>query len=242
MRDGFLNSQLSSLNRSSDMIELLNVHKVFNQGKPNEYVALRDVSLSIAPSRVTVLKGPSGSGKTTLLSLLGGMTRPTAGRIFLFEREITSLPERFLTETRRGTFGFIFQQFNLVRGIGVLENVMLPAYPRGERHSILMTRAMALLEQFGLAGRAATKVEWLSGGEMQRVAIARALINDPAVIIADEPTAHLDTRLSAEFLEFMARLKGEGKTIVMASHDPLVYDAGLVDRVVELRDGGIVDS
>jgi putative ABC transport system ATP-binding protein len=224
------------------MIELLNVHKVFNQGKPNEYVALRNVTLAISPHRVTVLKGPSGSGKTTLLSLLGGMARPTAGRIVLFEREITSLPERFRTEIRRRTFGFIFQQFNLVRGIGVLENVMLPAYPLGERHVLLRERAMALLEQFGLAGRAATRVEWLSGGEMQRVAIARALINDPAVVIADEPTAHLDTKLSEEFLEFMARLKGEGKTIVMASHDPLVCEAELVDRVVAMRDGGVVGS
>ncbi|KAF0220570.1 MAG: putative ABC transport system ATP-binding [Geobacteraceae bacterium] len=222
------------------MIELLNIHKTFNQGKTNEYVALREISLAIASRQATVLKGPSGSGKTTLLGILGGMARPTAGRIVLFEREITSLPERFLTDIRRRTFGFIFQQFNLVRGIGVLENVMLPAYPCGERHAILRERAMALLELFGLAGRAATRVEWLSGGEMQRVAIARALINNPAVIIADEPTAHLDTRLSGEFLEFMARLKGEGKTIIMASHDPLVYEAGLVDRVVEMRDGRIV--
>jgi putative ABC transport system ATP-binding protein len=221
------------------VIELLNVHKTFNQGKPNEYVALREVTLAVAPHQVTVLKGPSGSGKTTLLGILGGMARPTAGRIVLFEREITSLPERFLTGIRRRTFGFIFQQFNLIRGISVLENVMLPAYPEGERHALLKARAMALLEQFGLAGRAATHVEWLSGGEMQRVAIARALINDPAVIIADEPTAHLDTKLSGEFLEFMARLKGEGKTIIMASHDPLVYEAALVDRVVAIRDGRI---
>jgi putative ABC transport system ATP-binding protein len=222
------------------MIELLNVHKTFNQGRPNEYVALRDITLVIAPHQVTVLRGPSGSGKTTLLGILGGMARPTAGRIILFEREISSLPERFLTDIRRRTFGFIFQQFNLVRGISVLENVMLPAYPCGEPHSLLRGRAMALLDLFGLAGRAATLVEWLSGGEMQRVAIARALINDPAVIIADEPTAHLDTKLSGEFLEYMARLNGEGKTIIMASHDPLVCEAGLVDRVVEMRDGGLV--
>ena len=221
------------------MIELLSVNKIFNQGRPNEYVALREISLSIAPRRATVLKGPSGSGKTTLLSILGGMARPTAGRVVLFEQEITSLPERFLTEIRRRTFGFIFQQFNLVRGVGVLENVMLPAYPCGERRAILRARAMALLELFGLAGRAASRVEWLSGGEMQRVAIARALINDPTVIIADEPTAHLDTKLSGEFLEFMTRLKEEGKTIILSSHDPLVCEAGLVDRVVAIRDGRV---
>ncbi len=219
------------------MIELLNVHKTFNQGKPNEHVAIRDVTLAIASRRITVLKGPSGSGKTTLLSILGGMARPTAGRILLFGREITSLPERFLTEIRRGAFGFIFQHFNLVMGISVMENVMLPAYPRGENHLLLKQRAMALLKMFGLAARSAAPVEGLSGGEMQRVAIARALINDPQVIIADEPTAHLDTGLSAEFLEQMARLREEGKTIIMASHDPLICEAPLVNRVVEMRDG-----
>jgi putative ABC transport system ATP-binding protein len=224
------------------MIELLNVHKTFNQGKPNEYVALREISLAITPRRATVLKGPSGSGKTTLLSILGGMARPTSGRIVLFEREITSLPERFLTEIRRRTFGFIFQQFNLVKGISVLENVMLPAYPCGERHNVIRERAMALLKQFSLDGRAVTRVECLSGGEMQRVAIARALINDPAVIIADEPTAHLDTKLSGEFLEFIAQLKEEGKTIILSSHDPLVCDAGLVDRVVVMRDGRVENA
>ena len=221
------------------MIELLNVHKTFNQGKPNEHTALRDVTLAIASRRITVLKGPSGSGKTTLLSILGGMARPTAGRILLFGREITSLPERFLTEIRRGTFGFIFQHFNLVMGISVMENVMLPAYPRGESHLLLRQRAMALLNMFGLAARSAAPVEQLSGGEMQRVAIARALINDPKVIIADEPTAHLDTGLSAEFLKYMARLREEGKTIIMASHDPLVCEAPLVNRVVEMRDGRV---
>src|SRR4030066_2063295 len=119
------------------MIELINIRKVFNQGRPYEFVAVHGVSLRIDSNKVTVLKGPSGSGKTTLLSLIGCMARPTSGRIYLVDREITSLPERFLTEIRRKTFGFIFQQFNLVKGITVLENVMLPAYPNGERYSSL---------------------------------------------------------------------------------------------------------
>ena len=150
---------------------------------------------------------------------------------------MTSLPERFLTEIRRRTFGFIFQQFNLVKGITVLENVMLPAYPLGEKHGVVKKRALALLEMFGLGERAAAKVEWLSGGEAQRVAIARALMNDPPVIIADEPTAHLDSKLSVEFMEIIARLKEQGKTAIIASHDPLVFGAAMVDRVVAVRDG-----
>src|SRR5512137_511408 len=119
------------------MIELTEVRKVFNQGKPNEFTAVDGVSIQLEANQVTVFKGPSGSGKTTLLSLVGCMTRPTSGRIYLMGREITSLPERFLTEIRRKTFGFIFQQFQLINGITVLENVMLPAYPGGERHSVL---------------------------------------------------------------------------------------------------------
>jgi len=224
------------------MIELQNLRKVFNEGRPNEYIALHDLSLSIAAHQVTALTGPSGSGKTTLLSLLGCMARPTAGRIVLEGREITSLPERFLTDIRRKTFGFIFQQFNLLNGISVIENVMLPAYPLGEPFAALKQQALGLLKLFNLAHKAAAKVEWLSGGEAQRTAIARALVNHPEVIIADEPTAHLDTRLSREFMDIMRDFKTQGKTILIASHDPLVHESEVVDRVVRMRDGRIIDS
>lgn len=224
------------------MIELQNIRKVFNEGRPNEYIALHDLSFTIAAHKVTALTGPSGSGKTTLLSLLGCMARPTAGRIVLEGREITSLPERFLTDIRRKTFGFIFQQFNLVNGISVIENVMLPAYTTGEPFSALKQRALDLLELFNLAHKAAAKVEWLSGGEAQRTAIARALINLPEVIIADEPTAHLDTGLSQEFMDIMRKFKTQGKTILIASHDPLVHESEIVDRVVRMRDGRIIES
>ncbi|MCX7948662.1 MAG: ABC transporter ATP-binding protein [Treponemataceae bacterium] len=221
------------------MIQLHNIKKVFNMGKPNEFVALEGVDLMIESYRITVFKGPSGSGKTTLLSLVGCMARPTAGRIFIFDREITSLPERFLTEVRRKTFGFIFQQFNLIKGLTAIENVMVPAYPSGERRGSLIKRASELLDLFGVAHKATVKVDWLSGGEAQRVTIARALINNPSILIADEPTAHLDTKLSAEFMEIMARLNQEGKTILIASHDPIVHDHPSVDKVIEMRDGRI---
>ncbi len=222
------------------MIVLKEVRKVFHGGQPNEYVAVAGVSLEVARNQMTVLKGPSGSGKTTLLSLIGCMARPSSGRIFLGEKEITSLPERFLTDIRLRTFGFIFQQFNLLSGLSVLENVLMPAYPLGESLSTLKRRGRALLDRFGLSHRAAAKVQWLSGGEAQRVAMARALMNHPQIIIADEPTAHLDTKLSREFMEMMRLCQAEGKTILMASHDPLVYDAATVDRVINLRDGRIV--
>jgi putative ABC transport system ATP-binding protein len=139
------------------MIELQDVRKVFNQGGASEFVALDRVNLSLGESRVTVLKGPSGSGKTTLLALVGCMARPTAGRIRLDGREVSGLPERFLTQVRRSSFGFIFQQLNLVRGIDVLENVMLPAYPLGVPRARLRERALGLLARLELAGRAAAR-------------------------------------------------------------------------------------
>jgi len=228
--------------KEHEMIQLKDVRKVFNQGKPSEFVAIDSVSLRIDFGKVTVLKGPSGSGKTTLLSILGCMARPTAGRIMLADREISSLPERFLTEIRCRTFGFIFQQLNLIKGITAIENVMIPAYPSGEKYARLKKRAVHLLETFDLAGKAAAKVEWLSGGEAQRVTIARALINNPAIVIADEPTAHLDTKLSREFMDIVKKFKDEGKTTLIASHDPIVHDAAIVDRVITMRDGEIVDS
>jgi len=186
-----------------------------------------------------VLKGPSGCGKTTLLSLIGCMARPTSGRIKLSGKEITSLPERFLTEVRQKTFGFIFQQFNLIKGLTALENAMLPAYPLGEKHAVLKKRALHLFEIFNMTHKASSRIDWLSGGEVQRVTIIRALINDPYVIIADEPTAHLDTKLSQGFMEIVGRFREEKKAVLIASHDPLVYQSNVVDRVVNLRDGRI---
>jgi putative ABC transport system ATP-binding protein len=224
------------------MIELVNVRKVFNMRRPNEFVAIRGLSLLIHSHQVTVIKGPSGSGKTTLLSLIGCMSRPTSGRIMLSDREITSLPERFLTEIRRTTFGFIFQHFNLIKGMTAVENVMLPAYPLGERQASLKRRARELFDLFGISGKADSKVEWLSGGEAQRVTMIRALMNNPAVIIADEPTAHLDTKLSREFMEIVRGLKQERKTVINASHDPLVYESDLVDRTINFRDGSAEDG
>lgn len=219
------------------MIALKDVRKVFNAGRPSELLAVDGVSLTIEGRKITVLKGPSGSGKTTLLSIIGCMARPTSGRVELSGREITSLTERFLTRIRRESFGFIFQRFNLVSGITVLENVMLPAYPTGEQRPALQQRAMDLLAQFNLAQKAGAKVEWLSGGEAQRAAIARALINNPSVVIADEPTAHLDTKLSHEFMESMEALREEGRTVIIASHDPLVCEAAGIDRIVGMKDG-----
>jgi putative ABC transport system ATP-binding protein len=223
------------------MIDLIDIRKVFNAGRPNEFVAVNGISLQIESEKMTVFRGPSGSGKTTLLSMVGCLSRPTSGRIRLNDREITSLPERFLTEIRQNMFGFIFQQCNLIKGMTVLENVMIPSYPLGERHASLKRRALDLLDTFKMVQKAEAKTEWLSGGEAQRVAISRALINNPSYIIADEPTANLDTRLSQEFMEIMGKLADEHKTVLIASHDSLIYESARVDRVIDLRDGRIAE-
>jgi putative ABC transport system ATP-binding protein len=236
------------------MIELVQVVKTFEAGLATPFTAVDGVNLHVPAGKLTVLKGPSGSGKTTLLTLTGCMARPTSGRIHLHSLpagtlpsslegdsiEITSLPERFLTAIRRRAFGFIFQQFNLVRGISVLENVMLPTYPTDLDRRAVEDRAVERLESLGMARHLCASVDRLSGGEAQRVAIARALINDPSVIIADEPTAHLDSRLSEDFMELVGLFKATGKTLLIASHDPIVYDSPLADQVVEMRDGRIV--
>ena len=223
------------------MIELHSIRKAFNQGHDNEYWALDGIDLHIEAKKVTALRGPSGSGKTTLLTIVGCLSRPTEGRVRLLGEDISGLPERFLTEIRRRRFGFIFQQFNLIRGLAALDNIILPAYPTGRPRRELLDRAEELLSGLKLGHRRDAKVEWLSGGEQQRVAICRALINDPELLIADEPTANLDTALSREFMGILESLNAEGRTVILTSHDPLVVESAAVHRVVSMRDGQLVE-
>ncbi|MES9834043.1 MAG: ABC transporter ATP-binding protein [Candidatus Thiodiazotropha sp. DIVDIV] len=222
------------------LIQLTDVRKVFNQGKANEFCAIQGITTHFEANRVSCLKGASGSGKTTLMSMIGCLSRPTSGRIQLGERVISGLPERFLTEVRRHTFGFIFQRFNLIPGLSVLENIMLPAYPQGLPYKTLKARANRLLDQFSLSNKSGNPVDWLSGGEAQRVAICRALINEPKILIADEPTANLDSRLSADFMGLIDELRNTGKTVLISSHDPVVFESTVVDRLIELHDGVMV--
>ena len=219
------------------VIRTNNVSKVFNPGMADEIQAVTDVTMKINRAEVTVLKGPSGSGKTTLLSLLGCMSRPTAGSIYINDKDIAKLPERFLAQIRRKTFGFIFQHFNLIRGISVIENVMLPLFPLDVSVREIKTRAVSILDNLNILNKKNMKVQHLSGGEQQRVAIARALINHPEIILADEPTAHLDTKLSGELLDILQNMNAEGKVVIIGTHDPLVYESSFVDRVIEMRDG-----
>lgn len=224
------------------LIKTENLCKLYNRHQPDEVTALEDVSLGIEAGEVVALKGPSGSGKTTLLSLLGCMARPTSGKVQFDGKDVSRLPERFLARVRRDNYGFIFQQFNLIRDISVLDNVLLPLIPSNIPVAQLKHCGMGLLDKLEIATKAKTRVSQLSGGEQQRVAIARALIANPQVIIADEPTAHLDSKLSAEFLDILTKLNKEGKTIIIATHDPFVYNHSLIHRTFEMSDGRLVGA
>jgi putative ABC transport system ATP-binding protein len=222
-----------------ELIRAEGITKVYNQGLPDEVRALGEASVTIERGDVTVFKGPSGSGKTTLLSLLGCMARPSSGSIAVAGKDVAKLPERFLTAVRRETFGFIFQHFNLIRDATVEENVALPLYPLDLPLAAARARVGRELERFGIAARRHVKARNLSGGEQQRVAIARALVNEPEVVIADEPTAHLDRALAGELLNFLGDLAAEGRTVLVATHDPFVYENPMISRSVAMSDGTI---
>jgi len=221
------------------IIKTVNAVKIFNKGMPDEVRAINNVSIKVNRGEVFVLKGPSGSGKTTLLSLIGCMTRPTEGKVIVNGKDVAKLPERFLTEMRQKTFGFVFQQLNLIRDISVIENIMLPLYPADIKLSVIQKQAESILERLGIFQKKGHKVKELSGGEQQRVAIARALINRPEAILADEPTAHLDTALAGDMLSILWQLNEDGKTIIIATHDPFIYENSYVNKIIEMRDGMI---
>ncbi len=224
------------------LIQVEAARKTFHPRRPDAVEAVCGVSLAIAAGEAVVLSGPSGSGKTSLLSLIGCMARPTSGRVIVAGEEVSRLPERFLTLVRRRTFGFIFQHYHLIPELSVRDNVMVPLYPESLSAAEMAHRVATALAEVELEPLAGRRVAYLSGGEQQRVAIARALVNRPQVLIADEPTAHLDSRLSGELMKRFADLKQAGLTLVIATHDPLVCDHPLIDRIILLRDGRLAGT
>jgi len=201
-----------------------------------EVVAVRNVSLAVAPGEIVLIMGPSGSGKTTLLSMLGALLKPTEGAIHLNGEVISALAENRLPDIRLRQFGFIFQDFNLLSALTALENVAMVAELAGMGNRAARKKATALLTGLGLGGRLNFLPEKLSGGEKQRVAIARALINDPALILADEPTANLDSKIGHEIMRLLRNIAREqGRSVVIVSHDQRIKD--IADRVLWLEDG-----
>ncbi|MET8829806.1 ABC transporter ATP-binding protein [Streptomyces sp. NPDC004610] len=222
------------------MVGVEDVHKSYGQGAAAVH-ALRGVSFAVPRGELVALKGRSGSGKTTLLNIVGGLDAPDRGRITLDGRELTGLGENGLLELRRDRIGFVFQSFGLIPILSAAENVGVPLRLRRTDPRERDERVALLLALVGLAEHAAQRPGELSGGQQQRVAIARALANNPALLIADEPTAQLDAETGHAVMELLkAVVRSEGVTALVATHDATLLD--LADRVLELSDGTIVEA
>jgi putative ABC transport system ATP-binding protein len=219
------------------MIKVTKVNKIFNAGKINQTIALKDTSFSVKDGNLTILKGPSGSGKSTLLAIIAALLKPTNGDVEVDGKKIAKLPDNFASLYRRDNIGFIFQKFNLVASLSVFENVILPLIPSNLPRAEIENKAKTSMEKFSIYYKKDDLAKNLSGGEQQRVAIARALVNNPKIILADEPTANLDTKLSTKFLEFIKELHSEGKTILIATHDPIFFNLPYVNEEIEIIRG-----
>jgi putative ABC transport system ATP-binding protein len=220
---------------SNLIINVENVTRRFGSGD-TQVVAVKGVSLTVTPGEVVLIMGPSGSGKTTLLSMLGGLLKPSEGRIQIDSDEISNMDERRLPEVRLRHIGFIFQDFNLLSALSTLDNVAMVAQLAGLSRRRARQKARPILEQLGLGHRLKFLPEKLSGGEKQRVAIARALVNEPDLILADEPTANLDSHHGHETMRLLRRIaKEENRGVIIVSHDQRIKD--VADRILWLEDG-----
>ena len=222
--------------RTNIILEAKNLKKTYKLSKENIVRALNNLSLDIKAGEIVAIIGPSGSGKSTLLNMFGILDKPTSGKVVIDKKDISKEKKSQYPIIRSEMVGFIFQQYNLIPTLTALENVMLPLRYSRIKKTDARKKALKTLEEVGIKDRARSKPTQLSGGQQQRVAIARALVNNPAIILADEPTGNLDTKTGDEIIEMMVRLnKKTGQTFVIVTHNPEV--TRIADRIVHLRDG-----
>lgn len=217
------------------IIRIEELEKRYALGGEIEVRALRGVNLEIAAGAYVAIMGPSGSGKSTMLNVLGCLDRPTAGRYFLGGDDVSRMPDDLLSEVRGRRIGFIFQSYNLIAQLTVIENIQVPLLYQGVDLNAHVDRCIELARLVGLGDRLNHRPSQLSGGQQQRVAIARSLVNDPLMILADEPTGNLDSRTGLEVLELIDRLNANGKTIVLVTHDERIAERA--HRVLHMKDG-----
>ncbi|MDD5373162.1 MAG: ABC transporter ATP-binding protein [Sulfurimonas sp.] len=222
------------------MIELKEIVKQYEANGIDTVTALKEINLHISKGELVVLRGASGSGKSTILSLIAALSKPTSGEVVVGGDRISKLPDNFASDFRRHSIGFVFQKYNLIPTLSVKENIILPLVPMNMEAKEIEDKLLRVLKMFHIEHKENQLVKNLSGGEQQRVAIARANINNPQIILADEPTANLDEKLSLAFIEILKELKKDGKTIVIATHDPLFFGLDIVDREIEIYQGSIV--
>ena len=221
------------------LIKMKNIKKIYDLGEVKVQV-LKNVNLEVKEKEHISIMGPSGSGKTTLLNIIGCLDKPTEGEYFLEGINISQLDDDQLSEIRNKKIGFIFQNYNLILQLNVVENISLPLIYKGINEKEIIERAKYYANLVGLGDRLYHRPTELSGGQQQRVAIARALVNEPLIILGDEPTGNLDTKTGKEIMEIIKKLNEMGRTIIIITHDPKVAEYG--ERVVKILDGEIVDE
>jgi putative ABC transport system ATP-binding protein len=222
------------------MIQLKDVMKSYEINKNYSVSALKNINLNFSEGEVIILKGASGSGKSTILSLIAALSKPTSGEVIVDGKKISKLSDNFASIYRRDNIGFIFQKYNLISNLSVEENILLPLVPLNLSANEVQNRLNKVMEKFHIKHKQSVSVDSLSGGEQQRVAIARSSVNNPKIILADEPTANLDEELSLAFIEILRELKSLNKTIIIATHDPLFFGLDFVDKEIEISNGALV--